>query len=296
MKVVHLTGTILCALLCIFTTSTIAQTSNNTSPLGKTDIHALLEAAPAVPATPQVAVTRAYGEDMVSPDPLRLQRYYEPLQEKILAAQKKFEDYSLQVQARQQAMSPDAVQKILKQPANPNAVQHAQQIQLAMSEIFARMEQLTEEYREKVKGLATEPGCFDELEAAYKQAYAEIPLVVMGEGRDKDPKAVRELILKDVELKRKRNAAELEKKAAWFTDLKAKYKLVVNDFKDLLAKHKGNINSSVEGMLNGTNTEMGLIQFEMSLMDLAARLGKISEEATEIAARIDREQFFRTRL
>lgn len=352
------------ALLVIISLPVFAQSSNKHSLLGKTDLHALLEAAPAIPASVQAAVSRAYGSDIVSPDYQLLEKYYEPLYAKVKTAQQEFERYAVSLQNFQQAEGTAGMTRTVKEtnkrtdqlPELPgtrammqkymsdkawaarfdamnerekevvmkefmeaekkgsstaaipvsyngfekelkqkNKVISAIDIQDAISGMFLRMEQLTEEYTDKVKTLATEAGGFAALEADYKRSYDQIPLIVMGEGKDKDPKALRALILQDVALKRARNAEELSRKAIWLTELKAKYKLVVNDYNDLLQKYKGAINGNVKDLYNGTNTELGLAQFEMSLMDLASRLAKFSEQATEAAARTEREQYFRTR-
>lgn len=363
MKSVHLISTGLCALLSFYCPSATAQTSKKNSPLGKTDIHALLEAAPAVPASVQMAVSRAYGPDIIQIDASSLENYYKPLYAKVEAAQMQFGSYRIDLQNAYQEQQEKQIRKQSQVPATPamggempgmkaftqkymsdkafaerynnmteaqqgavirefmeaekagssteavptnygkfekelkdkNKVQVAMKIQEAMSDMQIRISKLTEDYENKVKLLGTDPGNFDELRKAYDKAYREIPLVVMGEGRDKDPVALKALIAKDVAANRARNEMELSKKAAWFTDLKAKFKLIVSDYKDLLQKYGGSINGSVKDLNNGTNTELGLLDFEASLMGLASQLGKYSEEATERAASKEREQYFRTR-
>jgi hypothetical protein len=345
--------------------SGLAQ-KKKTSLIGKTDIHALLEAAPAVPMSVEAAVSRAFGKDIVNPDYQALDNYYRPLFEKIGAAQQQFEAYREEVRSFQQEQGAEGLKKLAlansasasgpvlpdmpgmkgfmekymsdkafaaqydkmseaqkekvikgfmeaekpgsstaavpmdnskfeKDQKDQNKIRVAMQIQEVLSELKLRMEKLTRDYENKVKALASGPGSYAEIQKAYDQEYAKIPLVVMGEGHVKEPGAMNALTAKDVAAKRARNAEELAKKAAWLTDLKAKYKLVVNDYNDLIQKYKGSINGSVKDLYNGTNTELGLADFEVSLMDLAGNLGRFSQAATEAAASMERDQYFRTR-
>jgi hypothetical protein len=101
---------------------------------------------------------------------------------------------------------------------------------------------------------------------------------------------VKELVLSTAAKHRARSEYELSQMRVWFNDLKAKSKLVVNDYNDFLAKYSKNINGNIKDMYNGTHTEIPVVNFELTLIEAAAKLGKFSENATKEAAFVEYEQ------
>lgn len=118
----------------------------------------------------------------------------------------------------------------------------------------------------------------------------------MGEGHVKEPAKVKELTLKTVAKHRARNEYELAQVRLWFNDLKAKYKLVVDDYNTFLARYSKNINGNMKDLYNGINTELATVNFELDLIGAAGSLARISQNATQKTALMEREQHMQTAL
>lgn len=378
-----------------------SQKKKQESLLGKTDIHALIEAAPLVPSSVTDAVTRAYGADIINGSPTRLTDFYRPFYDKVESAEKQFQlvygnkmqqfyvqqgekgvrknltaevnrnpvmsrmggvekvskmdeneaeraareaaaDYmkspggsggnqipgmnammqkymndkeyaarfdkmsdkekeaemkkfmDAEMKGGSTAVMPANHNQFEKEMAGKNKIMTAMQIDQAIAEMQQQLNQLLSVFENNVKALKTSSGNHEEIEEAHRKAFKKIPLVVMGEGHVEDPAKVQELMLKTVAKHRARNDYELSQIRLWYNDLKAKYKLVVNDYNDLLMKYSKGINSSMKDVYNGSNTELTLAGFEMGLIGAAGTLGKKSENATEETARMERTQYLRS--
>jgi hypothetical protein len=79
----HIAPLILCTLLAVAPVLQIVAQSSS-SMIGKTDIPALIEEAPAAPITLEEAARRTYGPNLLQPDHHALQNYYQPFLNKIV--------------------------------------------------------------------------------------------------------------------------------------------------------------------------------------------------------------------
>ena len=161
-----------------------------------------------------------------------------------------------------------------------------------MTEIQKRLHAIQEKLEVNIQSLQTSAGNFTELQEEYRKVFAQIPEVVVGETRDKDPVQLKSLIKKNTEKCRARNEFELKQKLAWFSDARSKMKLEIDNYHRLIEFFKQE-EPNMTDAYNKANLEISLAQFESNLMSLADYLAGISEKATYFAATKEKEQYLR---
>lgn len=199
-----------------------------------------------------------------------------------------------------------ATQKLMKQYAVPGTAPMAtaaemknkdvttvvMQITQKMTDIQKRLQAIQEKLDVNIQSLQTSPGNFKELQEEYRKVFAQIPEVVIGETRDKDPAQLKSLIKKNTEKCRTRNEFELKQKLAWFSEARSKMKLEIDNYNRLVELFKKE-EPKMTDAYNKAYLETSLAQFESNLMSLADYLAGISEKATYFAATKEREQYER---
>lgn len=372
----------------------IGQQKKEGSFLGKTNIHALIEAAPPVPSNASEALTRSFGADVNTVSGAKLTEYYKPFYDKIESAQKqinlfygnKIQQFNEQqgdegmrkmataevdrnpivsrmggadkiskmsekeaeaaaMQAAAEMMNSNAsqmpgmnamMQKYMndkeyaakfdkmsdkqkeaemkkfmeaekkgsstaavptdynqfeKEQGEANKVKIAMEINDAITKMWQQLSQIQTAVENNIITLKASAGNHKEIDDAHQKAFKKLPKIVMGEaGLTYDPAKVKELMLSTAAKHRARSEYELSQMRILVNDLKAKSKLVVNDYNDFLAKYSKSINGNMKDMYNGTHTEIPVVNFEMTLIDAAAKLGKLSENATKDAAMVEYDQ------
>jgi hypothetical protein len=372
----------------------IGQQKKEGSLLGKTNIHALIEAAPPVPATTPEAVSRTFGAELNSFNTTKLTEFYKPFYDKTESAQKqlhlfygnkiqqfneqqgeegmrkmaitevdknpivsrmggvdkisKMSEKEAEAAARQAAADmmnsngnqmpgmnammqkymndkefaarfdkmtdkqkeaemkkfmeaeqkgsstafvPTDQKKAQKELAEADKITTAMEINDAIAKMWQQLNQYQTTVDNNITKLKISPGNHAEIEEAHQKALKKLPQVLMGEaGYTYEPVKLRELVLSTAAQHRARNEYELRQISIWFTDLKAKSKLVASDYIDFLAKYSKSINGDMKDMYNGTHTEIPVVNFELTLIEAAAKLGKLSENATKDAAIVEYEQ------
>lgn len=165
-----------------------------------------------------------------------------------------------------------------------------------LSVIQLRIQQLNENLTSNIKSLNISKGNFEELNAAFRRAFEQLPDVLLGESRDKDPAKVKALIAADVAKHRLRNEYELKQTALWYNETKTKVKLAVDDYNDVLSIYWQKYKKALKNTPNEANMELTLAQFESDLISEANFLSDISEKAIDRASNIEREQLLRSQL
>lgn len=350
--------------------------------IGKTNFLSYLEEAPPPPPSIQDAARIAYGANILQPDPLALQRVFQPIRDKVERAREQYrqayagkygqggdagqasaavnsnpivagmggvekvqqmDEAQAEAAARQaaagyqqdimQSMGGDMAalyQKMLSDPAyrerfeKMNDQEKAMELQkymgpassnntapMAPHQMAKRQQSLQSrdkvrdamEVNEKITAVYQQlqdaaaafgramdewnatPVSHEEIEAEFNQKYNALPEIVAGEaGRQKDPEQFRLLKLRTAEAHRERAANGLKHHTALYGELKQQYKLAVSDYLDYMSGNSHKVNGDVAGLYDGTNTELAVIDFEISLLGLAEGLAKWSEELTQEAA------------
>ena len=372
----------------------IGQQKKEGSLLGKTNIHALIEAVPPVPAGTSEAVTRTFGTDVNTANSAKLTEFYKPFYDKIESAEKQLNQFygnkiqqfneqqgdegmrkmataevdknpivsrmggadkiskmsekeaeAAAMQAAAEMMNSNANQmpgmnammqkymndkewaakfdkmsdkekeaemkkfmeaekkgsstavvpvdhnKVEKEQAEANKIKIAMEINDAIAKMWQQLSQYQKAVENNLIALKASAGNHTEIDEAHAKAFKKLPQIVMGEaGLTYDPAKVKELVLSTAAKHRARSEYELSQIRIWFNDLKTKSKLVVNDYNDFLAKYSKSINGNMKDMYNGTHTEIPVVNFELTLIDAAAKLGKLSENSTKDAAFVEYEQ------
>lgn len=370
----------------------IGQQKKEGSLLGKTNLHALIEAVPAVPAGTSEAVTRTFGTDVNTLNSDKLTEYYKPFNDKIENAEKqlnqfygnKIQQFNEQqgdegmrkmaiaevdknpivsrmggadkiskmsekeaeaaamqaaaemmnsnqmpgmnammqkymndkewaakfdkmsdkekeaemkkfMEAEKKGSSTEVVpvdhNRVEKEQAEANKVKIAMEINDAIAKMWQQLTQNQTAVENNIIALKRSAGNHTEIDEAHAKAFKKLPQIVMGEaGLVYDPAKVKELVLSTAAKHRARSEYELSQIRVWFNDLKAKSKLVVNDYNDFLTKYAKSINGNMKDMYNGTHTEIPVVNFELNLIAAATNLGKLSENATKDAAIAEYEQ------
>lgn len=141
--------TILAAALIVCSVLTVAVLAAGPELiLGKTDINALLEAAPGLPSSTAEAATRAYGPDIrMNEMPIGLTALYQPFYERVAAVREQFKEAA---RSRLQGMpSQAATEKQAKEQANANPM-------VAGMGGVDKIEQMTPEQRQQAGRQAAE--------------------------------------------------------------------------------------------------------------------------------------------
>jgi hypothetical protein len=181
--------------------------------------------------------------------------------------------------------------RVEKEQGEANKIKTAMEINNAISKMWQQLSQYQTAVENNIIALKAGTGNHKEIDEAHAKAFKKLPQIVMGEaGLVYDPAKVKELVLSTAAKHRARCEYELSQIRIWFNDLKAKSKLVVNDYNDFLAEYSKSINGNMKDMYNGTHTEIPIVNFELNLIAAATNLGKLSENATKDAATVEYEQ------
>lgn len=100
----------------------LAQTSKSNSPLGKTDFHAYLEAAPGLPNSIEEAAKRTYGANVLQPDVLALENFFQPFYQKMESAEQFYQAYADEFQAQGALQSETEMHRQAASAANQNPI------------------------------------------------------------------------------------------------------------------------------------------------------------------------------
>jgi len=147
-----------------------------------------------------------------------------------------------------------------------------------------RLSKLIEAYRGERQRIANKAGSHIELDEQFEIDYKNIPIVVVGEGRDHDPVKVQQLRVAYASKHRDRAQKELKELLVSYHDVVAGIHQVISEYDQFLDENKWAIKATYENTLNGTNPEFALIQVEQAIGTAIAEVGKISYEETAQAA------------
>lgn len=171
-----------------------------------------------------------------------------------------------------------------KQNAQADKVRNSQEIILKMQEWNEQIQAALDEFGAGMTAIWTQPGNHEDIEADFRQKYEQIPLVILGEGREKDPEMEKSLRLETVARHRDRAESELQQTMPLLVELQSRYVAIAAGYMDWI-KHNGDkVNGDMADYFNGTHTEIPLANFEMSLLGLASNLIDHSEKYTADAA------------
>ncbi|RFS26946.1 hypothetical protein DVR12_03940 [Chitinophaga silvatica] len=316
--------------------------------LGKSNIYALIEEVPAIPATTAIAVSKTFGPNILSEGHGKLEALYQPVRDKAtrqrdeIAAyyasrQKKANGTNEELEARAKKdinqnqllaemggvdaiskMTPEqaeqaakkAADKLMAQysnypataPARPiasdlkqrDAAGATMQIIEKLGDIRKRIVAIQERLDNNIKSLQQSPGNFNQIAKEYKEKWDKIPVVLMGEVRDKDPAKTKALIAEYVEKYKSRNSYELSKIGEWFNDARAKYKVELNEYYQLLEKYEKELSSKLGDPYHRSNMESSLANFESDLITIPVYLADVSQKTTQTTAIMEREQYLKT--
>ncbi|MBP0902230.1 hypothetical protein ACFSKN_04985 [Mariniflexile gromovii] len=163
-------------------------------------------------------------------------------------------------------------------------------INLFVAETTKQLINAFENYSFKIKEFKNTNGNHDELELSYAKEHAKIPLVVMGEGREPDPKMERELKLNYALKHKKRAALELAQLHAEHKNLISVINKTISDYYDFLDKNEYRVNGKMNNIIDGTNTELSLAQLEMSIGETIGKVAEICYH--EVSSASDYEQVY----
>ncbi len=388
MKTIQIRLTLSAVAVCMTVWSSFAQTS----PLGKTDFHAFIEAAPGLPNSIEEAARRTYGTNPLQPDALALEKFFQGFYSKVESAEKQYETYANKLQAYGESQSesdwkqksyaesdknpilrqmggaekvsqmseqeaeaaarqaaaqymqdPFAAngiqsagmtalyQKIISDPAyaakfekmsekekeaelrkymandepqvktpqqmaqehkqfeqqqrQKNEVLNAMEINQKITDIQMQIQEVATKFGETVAAVDNARGNHADIDADYRREYSKIPEVVMGEaGRVKDPEQVKKLALATATKHRAFAVSALKQYGPALSELRSKYKQICSEYLSYLSKNGYKVNGNMNDLFAGTNTEVNLVNLELSLLSLSRHLAKESEQLTSEVA------------
>lgn len=163
-----------------------------------------------------------------------------------------------------------------KQSEKIENVNNLIEINQFISETTSRLMDVFNSYDATIQKIKQSGVNHNELNKTHSELYKKIPLVVMGEGREPDPKKVRELNLTYALKHKERAASELSQIEVAFKDLNRNVIKIINDYNAFLVQNGFKVNDKVESIYENTNTEMALAQLEMSIGDSISKIAEIS--------------------
>jgi hypothetical protein len=164
-------------------------------------------------------------------------------------------------------------------------IRNSQAIQQDLQQMTQRIQSIETEFAKKDQAISDAPGNHAQIGREIGAKIAKVPVVELGEyGRDKDPAQMQALYREQATRDRERAARELTERVALYEQKKSQYKEVVSAYQVWLKQNQGRINTSMNDVLKGTNTELAVAGFEQGLIGLAENLAKYSKHATQDAA------------
>ncbi|GGK33874.1 hypothetical protein GCM10007962_30390 [Yeosuana aromativorans] len=148
----------------------------------------------------------------------------------------------------------------------------------------AELSTATELYASNVKRLRNTSGKHEDLDKSYEEEYKKIPLIIMGEGKDPDPKKVKTLNVSYALKHKKRAAQELSQIQIEYKRLLATINEVISEYHSYLEANGYRINGKMKDVYNGTNTELSLAQLEMTIGESISKLAEISYSENSTAS------------
>jgi hypothetical protein len=174
-----------------------------------------------------------------------------------------------------------------KSAAN-NAMKNTMDIDNFVATATAELQQAMTAYAHKTGTLRTGPGNHEEIDKMYDQEYRKIPLIKTIDGVYKNPETVKRLQLKYAQKHKERATIELTAIQTEKEKTVAAIKKVIADYHAFLDVNGYKVNGKMTDILNGTNTEISLMQLEMSIEGSIHEMAESSYKENSLAS--DRER------
>jgi truncated hemoglobin YjbI len=174
--------------------------------------------------------------------------------------------------------------KFEKQMKNRQKTLNAMEIQTQLQKWMLNLNEASLHFDKDTQLIRENGQNHTQIEQIYEKEYAQIPLIVIGETREKDPHQVSQAINKKLDAHRQRAQNELGMFAKSLENLRLSYKNVIQDYQDFLAKNGFKVNDNLNDFFAGTNTELVLANFEQQLLGLSLDILKKSENLTSEVA------------
>ncbi|MFH4965496.1 hypothetical protein V8G69_10880 [Gaetbulibacter sp. M235] len=158
-----------------------------------------------------------------------------------------------------------------------------------VSKNFSKISEAFKSYHSAIEKLRKTTGNHDELNKSYSELYKKIPLIVMGEGKIPDPEKVKNLNIKYALKHKERASLELSQVQVEYKHLINSVNESTNDYYSFLDKNEYRVNSKMQSIYTGTNTEMSLAQIELNISESISKIAEISYSENSTASRHEQQ-------
>ncbi len=197
-----------------------------------------------------------------------------------------------------QAKTPAQLQKdharFEQQMQESDKIRASMMFQQYSADMTAKISAVQTRHGQQHAELLASPGNHADIEADFSKKYAAIPMVIMGEGREKEPVQTIKLYQETATRHREFAAKVLQQEAVLLGTLQNDYKRIAAEHIDFLKAHRHEVNGNIADQMTGTETESMLAGLEMGLLDLADDLAKKSKQSTKEAANWEKNWHERT--
>lgn len=195
-----------------------------------------------------------------------------------------------QVQAKTPQQMAQAQQARDQQSKASNDVANALEINQFLTDLQTKLMQTQDALAQEFAAVETAANGHDAIESEFASKLKAIPVVELGEyGRDHDPAKVKVLKMETVTKHRNQAITELKQNQVLLNKLKNYYKQVISEYSTYIQKNADKINGDPAALYNGTNTELAVANFEMSLLSLATDIAQRSQHITSDLAHWEAE-------
>ena len=158
-------------------------------------------------------------------------------------------------------------------------VTDAMEVNAEITRIYQMLEDARAAYGLALEARKAAAQSHQQIDAEYARKYNAIPEIIAGEaGRQKDPVQFRQLQLSTAEAHREQAARNLKYYSGLYEELKQQYKAAITAYTGYMAQNSHKVNGDINGLYDGTNTELAVLNFELGLLGLAKGLAEVSEE------------------
>ncbi|MFN7116573.1 MAG: hypothetical protein ACK4TA_07205 [Saprospiraceae bacterium] len=179
------------------------------------------------------------------------------------------------------ANTPQRQQALAQQQTEQQKVQNSMEINQFLTDMHVKLSNVQMAMETEFAAVTTGANNHHAIEEAHGKKLKLIPIVELGEyGHDHDPAKVQALRLETLTKHRTQATAELKQYQALLSKLRTQYKLITTEYLAFIKQNAHKINGNPEDLYKGTNTELAVASFEMSLLSLATDISKHAEQLT----------------